>query len=109
MTIKNIDAGRTGNERTRSSSRETLGWYDDEAVYIPTQRMREAAGSHLKQQQVAKTLNARGLLAKRGSATRLAIKYMPGVGYVQSYALRRSKFGKVDAVDLPCDVDADDE
>jgi hypothetical protein len=74
--------------------RDAVAWYDNSAVYLPTERIREAAGGALKEQQIAKVLNDRGLLAKRTDAKRLAVRYVPKVGYVQAYALSRAHFGR---------------
>lgn len=74
--------------------RDTVAWYDNSAVYLPTDRIREAAGGALKEQQIAKVLNDRGLLAKRTDAKRLAVRYVPKVGHIQAYALSRTHFGR---------------
>jgi hypothetical protein len=74
--------------------RDAVAWYDNSAVYLPTERIREAAGGALKELLIAKALNERGLLAKRGSTTRLAVGYVPKVGYIQAYALSRTHFGR---------------
>jgi hypothetical protein len=85
-TIRHVEA--------EGGMRDAVGWYDNSIVYLPTTRIREAAGGALKEQQIAKILNDRGLLAKRGSATRLAVGYVPKVGHFQAYALPRAHFGR---------------
>ena len=37
-----------------------------------------------------------GYLSRRGGLTRIAIRYVPRIGHVDCYALRRSKFGRSD-------------
>jgi hypothetical protein len=80
---------------SRLNNRESVGWYDDEAVYLPTRRIREAAGSSLKEREIARILGERGLLAahERG---RVTVRYVPKGGHVQCYALRRDAFGRSD-------------
>ena len=56
--------------QARKESREALGWYDHDAVYLPTGRIREAAGGTLKEVQIARILDREGLLAKRESDLR---------------------------------------
>lgn len=80
-------------------NREAVAWYDDKAVYIPTNRIAEAAGGALKEQQIGKVLDERQLIERRQSAKRLAVKYIPRVGHVQAYALKRSEFGRSDSSD----------
>lgn len=86
VTIRHVDGD--------GGVRDAVGWYDGSTVYLPTTRIREAAGGALKEQQIAKVLNDRGLLAKRGSVTRLAVGYVPKVGHIQAYALPRAHFGR---------------
>ena len=88
VTIKNVDAGSGVNNR------EAVAWYDDSIVYIPKTRIREAAGSGLRESQVASILERRGMLGKRTETDRLYVRFIPRVGRVQSYALRRSEFGR---------------
>jgi hypothetical protein len=47
-----------------------MGWYDDTAVYIPKNRLHEAAGKTLKRTQVACILNNNNLLVKKQDADR---------------------------------------
>ena len=58
--------------RGRLNNRETLAWYDPDAIYIPTSRLREAAGSVLTEREIAQALDPRGLLARRQDARRIA-------------------------------------
>ena len=81
--------------------KEAIGWYDDTAVYIPKERMREATAGVLKESQIGAMLNRRGLLAKRSEPDRFTVSWVPKVGSVTSYALRRSEFGRSDAVEDP--------
>ena len=100
MTVKPTEPGADGFGNPRLNNRESVGWYDDDAVYVPTRRIREAAGSSLKEQEIARILDERGLLAahERG---RLTVRYVPKVGHVQCYALRRDAFGRSDREEEP--------
>jgi hypothetical protein len=77
-----------------ATSREAHGWYDDRAVYIPKDRIREAAGDALKASHIGKLLHERGLLAQRPEPDRYTIGWVPNIGAVECYALRRSAFGR---------------
>jgi hypothetical protein len=90
VTIKNVTDGKGVNNR------EAVGWYDQDTVYLPTNRITEAAGGALKEQRTAAVLDQGGHLTRRGGPKRIAIRYVPHVGYVDCYALRRSKFGRTD-------------
>lgn len=100
VTVKPNDANIDCFGHARFNNREAVGWYDDDAVYLPTRRIREAAGSTLKEQEIARILDERALLAthERG---RLTVRYVPKVGHVQCYALRRAAFGKSDHEEGP--------
>jgi hypothetical protein len=74
--------------------KEAVGWYDDAAVYIPKDRIREAIGGILKQSHIGKMLDRLGLLASRPEPDRYTVSWVPGVGGVTSYALRRSEVGR---------------
>jgi hypothetical protein len=90
VTIKNVTDGKGVNNR------EAVGWYDQDTVYLPINRITEAAGGALKEQRTAAVLDQGGYLTRRGGPKRIAIRYVPRVGYVDCYALRRSKFGRTD-------------
>lgn len=77
-----------------ASPRETVGWHDADAVYIPTSRLREASGGSLKEEAVAKILEDKGFLVRKERDGRLYTRYVPRVGKVNAYALSRSEFGK---------------
>jgi Domain of unknown function (DUF927)/Toprim domain len=100
VTIKPIEPAFDSFGNALVNNRECVGWYDDDAVYLPTRRTREAAGSALKEQEIARILDERGLLAvhERG---RLTVRYVPKVGHLQCYALRRAAFGRSDAEQEP--------
>ncbi len=100
VTIKPTNPGIDCFGSARVNNRESVGWYDDDAVYVPTRRIREAAGSTLKEQEIARILDKRGLIATRGRE-RLAVRYVPKVGHVQCYALRRDAFGRSDREEEP--------
>jgi hypothetical protein len=85
----------------RKPVRDALGWYDDTAVYLPAHRLREAAGGTLKEMEIAKALNAQGLIAKRHETGCFYVSYVPKVGKVKAYALSRSGFGRTGKNDDP--------
>ena len=80
----------------RRSMRDALGWYDDDAVYIPTQRLVEAAGGALKEIEIGRALAAQGFIAKKHDASCLYVSYIPKIGRVKAYALSRKAFGRSD-------------
>jgi hypothetical protein len=73
------------------NSRDAVGWYDEEAIYVPSARLAEAAGNGLSPQAVGKVLNKRDLLARSDNEGN-TIRRIPGVGLVRAYALRRDAF-----------------
>jgi hypothetical protein len=92
------------------NNREAVAWYDEDTVYIPTARIAEAAGHLLKEQRIAAMLDHRSFLSRRGDdAKRIAIKYVPKIGHVQCYALRRSEFGRPDQPKEPLRAVAGDD
>ncbi len=93
VTIKSVDTGADGYDR-KLNNREAVAWYDENAIYVPAQRLREASGESLKAQQVVKALIERDLLAKRHNHRRAAVRWIPKVGRVDAYALKRSEFGR---------------
>lgn len=80
------------------NNRETIAWYDETAVYIPKDTIREAAGNVLKESHIGAMLDKRGFLAQRTETDRFCVRWVPQVGKVTSYALRRSEFGRTDTV-----------
>jgi hypothetical protein len=93
VTIKPVEPGVDAYGQPRTNNRDALGWYDGAAVYLPTNLIREAAGGALKETQIARFLDEKGYLAKRDSAKRLAVRYVPKVGKSQCYALSKERFG----------------
>jgi hypothetical protein len=75
------------------NNRETLAWHDETAIYIPKDRIREATGNVLKESQIGAMLNRLGLLAQRGEPDRYTVRWVPRLGKLICYALRRSEFG----------------
>ncbi len=69
------------------------GWYDADAVYLPARRLQEAAGGGLTEIEVARVLDAQGLIAKRRDSKSRYVSYVPQIGPVKAYALCRSAFG----------------
>jgi hypothetical protein len=90
VTLKNTLA------ETGVNNREAIGWYDNNTVYLPTARLREACKEVLKEQYIAQVLRDRDLLSQQGDAAkgRIAVRYVPKIGHVQSYALKREYFGR---------------
>jgi hypothetical protein len=86
VTIKSIDGLHGLNNR------EACGWYDNDTVYLPTAHFREALGGLVKEQRFARMLRDGGLLSHTDKG-RLQVKYIPNVGSVLAYALRRDHFG----------------
>ena len=85
------------------SNREAVAWYDGTAVYLPKGRIREAAGSTLKEAQIGALLNGRGLLAAKPEKDRFTVNWVPKVGRVTSYALCREEFGRSQSEKEPSD------
>jgi phage/plasmid primase-like uncharacterized protein len=81
-----------------TNNREAVGWYDDDTVYLPTERLAEAAGRVANEQQIARMLDRRGYLSRRTDKKRIAIRYVPRIGRVACYALKRSEFGRNAAI-----------
>jgi hypothetical protein len=88
ITIKKTEP----NRQDPHNNRDAVGWYDDNAVYIPVDRIAEAAGGVLSERAIGRMLKDRDLLA-RHKGDRLTVKYVPKIGYVPSYALKLSQFG----------------
>ncbi len=93
VTIKSVDIGAESFDR-KLNNREALAWYDETAIYIPTQRLREAAGETLKTQHIVRALEDRDMLAHRHDAKRAAVRWVPRIGKIDCYALRRNAFGR---------------
>lgn len=85
--IEPVDGGRPPNN-------EAHGWYDDDAVYIPRERLVAAAGGALKEIEIARALDRQGFIVKRKGERHLAVAYVPKVGKVAAYALSREEFGR---------------
>jgi hypothetical protein len=89
----------TGDPSVRSAvaqpglnNREAVAWYDDTTIYIPSGRLVEAAGVLLSETAIARHLDRSGLLARRASDQRIAVRYVPNIGKLDAYALRRAEF-----------------
>jgi|GEM_PF-2239626 len=96
VTIKSVDTGSDGFDR-KLNNREAVAWYDQAAIYLPVQRIREASGETLKAQQIVKALSDRDLLAKRTDTKRVSVRYVPQIGRIDAYALKRQEFGRQSA------------
>jgi hypothetical protein len=82
------------------NNREAMGWYDDDAVYLPIERAREAAGSGISERALTQLFTSRDLLAKRHDRRRVHIRSVPGVGKIDVYALKRSEFAPGSTIGL---------
>jgi hypothetical protein len=87
ITIKKTEPGISHPQ----NNRDAIGWYDDHAIYIPVERIVDAAGGVLSERAIGRMLERRGLLA-RHKKNRLTVDYVPKVGFVPSYALKLSEF-----------------
>jgi hypothetical protein len=93
-TIKQISqAADRGSRTLPMNNRETLGWYDDDTIYLPVRRAREAAGSSITERDLAAYLASQKLLSRRQDNRRIAIRYIPHIGKIDAYALKRTEFG----------------
>lgn len=93
VTIKSVDIGAESFDR-KLNNREAVAWYDDSTIYVPAQRLREAAGETLKTQQIVKALADRDLLATRQDQRRATVRWVPKIGRIDAYALKRAEFGR---------------
>ncbi|MBF0561008.1 MAG: hypothetical protein HQL37_03110 [Alphaproteobacteria bacterium] len=95
VTVRSTEATTDSFEGSRkTNNREAVGWYDASAVYLPTYRIREAAGNVMKERQIIRALDDRGYLARRQDERRAAVRWVPNVGPVSAYALSRQAFGR---------------
>ncbi len=79
-------------------TRDAVGWWDDDAIYLTPERLVEAAGGTLKEGMISRALNKAGMLAKRKSDENLAVFWVPKLKNMKAYALSREHFGR-DATD----------
>ncbi len=75
-------------------TRDAVGWWDGDCVYLTPDRLVEAAGGALKETQIAKALNENGMLAKTKGERHLYCSWVPTVGKLKAYALSREHFGR---------------
>jgi len=95
VTIRGIEPAPDGSDPgKRPGTREAVGWYDADTVYLPAKRIHEAAGGAAKEALVSSLLVSGDFLSRRGDGRHVAIRYIPKIGQVRSYALRRSEFGR---------------
>ena len=85
----------------RRSSRDAVGWYNEKAVFIPSGRIVEAAGGTLKEAEIGKALSARDLIIGTKGGRHLSVSYVPKLGQMKAYALRRTAFGRTGANEPP--------
>jgi hypothetical protein len=74
------------------SMREAVGWYDDNAIYIPIAHVSEAIDGAMSIPAFVRLLGRRNLLWDRTDDRRAAIRWVPDVGKVDVYALARAAF-----------------
>ena len=79
---------------TTSSRQHALAWYDATTIYLPADRLVEAAGNVLKEGEIAKALEERGSITKRKADDCRFVSYVPGFGKLKAYALSRADFGQ---------------
>ena len=95
VTVKSIETtAETQDGARRINNRESAGWYDTSTIYLPTGRIREAAGNVLKERQIVRVLDERGYLARRQDERRAAVRWIPNIGAMNAYALTRQAFGR---------------
>ncbi|QIJ74382.1 DUF927 domain-containing protein [Methylobacterium sp. NI91] len=82
------------DDGARPPNRDALGWYDETAVYLPAQRIVEAAGGALKEIEIGRALDAQGFIAKTKDADCYFVSFVPKIGKIKAYALSRSAFGR---------------
>jgi hypothetical protein len=82
-------------------ARETLGWFDDDWVYLPAGDLEAAAGHILPQARLARELKERGLLKlpKEDGRGRNTVRLRPSM--IRVYGLKRVEFGYVDEIGSP--------
>ena len=93
VTIKSVDTATDSFDR-KLNNREAVAWYDETAIYVPAQRLREASGETLKTQQIVKALTDRDLLSSRHDQRRAIVRWVPKIGRIDAYALKRAEFGR---------------
>jgi hypothetical protein len=86
VTVKSLD-------RERDNNRETLGWYDENAVYIPRKQIFEACGKIIKESHIGAMLHRREILHATDSDRRFTRKWVPGLAKNIVYALIFEEFG----------------
>jgi hypothetical protein len=75
------------------NARDAAGWYDADAIYIPTDRMLEAIGGVMSVRPfVNRVLEQQDLLLRRRDEHRAAIRMVPKIGKVDVYCLKLKAF-----------------
>ena len=75
------------------NARDALGWYDADAIYIPTDRILEAIGGVMSVRPfVSRVLEKQDLLQRRRDEHRAAIRSVPKIGKVDVYCLKLKAF-----------------
>ncbi|WP_198157579.1 DUF927 domain-containing protein [Methylobacterium nodulans] len=89
--IHPTDPGSAGDV-VKNWSRDAIAWFDDHMIYIPATRIVEACGGGLKEIEIGRALDQRGLIAKRKARDCFFTNFVPRVGRLKAYALPRSEF-----------------
>jgi hypothetical protein len=76
----------------RVLTRDAAGWYDDNIVYLPTFRASEAISGALSLPAFGRALKNKGLLRDNTDASRATVRWVPKVGKLDAYALKREEF-----------------
>ena len=88
-------ASKIQDVRIITNSRDAEGWFDSNYVYIPHQRLSEAAGGVLKEREVAAVLDKLGYIAKRKDKDCRFVNYIAELkAKTKAYALPRGEFGR---------------
>jgi hypothetical protein len=86
------DVALKKTELPYKTSRDAVGWHDDDAIYIPTDRMLAAIGGVMSVRPFVRRLDEQKLLLRTTSDQRLVIRNVPKVGKVDVYCLDRKEF-----------------
>lgn len=96
VTIKQVRSGTDYGAKV-NNNQKAEGWFDDTAIYLTAgQGVLEAAcGGILKEDHLARMLDRRSMLARRGDAKNIPVRRIPKIGPVRAYALSRRQLGLV--------------
>lgn len=94
VTIKQVRSGADYGAKA-NNNQKAEGWFDDSSVYIPSGQgaIERACGGILKEDHLARMLDRRGILARRGEGKNIPVRRIPKIGAVRAYALSRKQLG----------------